>query len=53
MKWSATVLDFATAGGNVELVRELVGRGCDVNAAADGCTPLHSAAGHGRTQFVN
>ena len=30
----ATVLDFAAAGGNVELVRELVGRGCDVNAPA-------------------
>ena len=41
----ATVLHAASHGGNVELVRELV-RGYDVNAVkANGCTPLHSAAG--------
>ena len=49
----ATVLHGAAEGGNVELVRELVGRGCDVNAVeANRCTPLHDAAISGRTDAV-
>ena len=41
----ATVLHFAASGGHVELVRELVGRGCNVNERrANGWTPLHNAA---------
>ena len=34
-------------------MRELVVRGCDVNAVkANGCAPLHDAATSGRTQAV-
>ena len=41
-----TVLHWAAESGDVQLVRELVGRGCDVNAVkANGWTPLHDAAG--------
>ena len=48
-----TVLHAAATGGNVDFVRELVVRGCDVNAVkANGCTPLHDAATSGRTQAV-
>ena len=39
---------------NVELVRGLVVRGCDVNGVrANCCTPFHSAAGWGRTEVVS
>ena len=48
-----TVLHSAATGGHVEVMKELVGRGCDVNAMeANGCTPLHSAAACGRTEAV-
>ena len=44
----ATLPHFAAEGGNVELVRELVDRGCDVYAVEDhGCTALHDATGSG------
>ena len=36
----ATVLHFAAEGGYVEIKRDLVGRGCNVNAKKDNsCTP--------------
>ena len=35
------------------MVEDLVAKGSDVNAVkADGCTPLHIAAAHGRTAAV-
>ena len=47
------VLQAASQGGNVELVRVLVGRGCDVTVMkADGWTPLHDAAVRGKTEAV-
>ena len=49
----ATILHWAAAAGNDEIVRELVGRGCDMNAVKpNGCTPLHVAAGCGRTEVI-
>ena len=44
----ATVLHFATKGGNFEFVPEVIGRRCDVNATkANAYTPLHYDAVRG------
>ncbi|HEV8610349.1 MAG TPA: ankyrin repeat domain-containing protein [Thermoanaerobaculia bacterium] len=46
-------LHSAVAGGNLEIVRELLAYGADVRARQEGgFTPLHSAAGEGREEMV-
>ena len=47
----STVPHFAAEGGNVEVVKELTGRGCDWNVVStkNGCFPLHYAGDRGRT----
>lgn len=46
-------LHSAVAGGNVEIVQELLAHGADVRARQEGgFTPLHSAAGEGREEMV-
>ena len=48
-----TVLHAASQGGNVDFVRELVVRGCDVNAVEQTVVlPSLHAAANGRTQAV-
>ena len=48
-----TVLHIAAGCGHINVVRELVSRGCDENAVDDdGCTPLHHAASRGKTKAV-
>ena len=52
-KGNSTALHWAAKGGHFEVVREMVVRGCDVNAVdADGCTPLHEAAAFDETGAV-
>ena len=49
----ATLLHFAAAGGNLEFVHELLGRGCNVNVTkANGYTPLLYATDCDRTEEV-
>ena len=47
----ASVLHAAAEGGNVEVIGEVLGTGCDINATDnDGVTPLHMAAARGKTE---
>lgn len=51
---SRTALDLAAADGNVGLVRLLIQRGADVNAAgSDGRTALHTAAAGGHQDVIH
>ena len=46
-----SVLYAAAAGGNAEVIREVLNTGCDMNAATnDGDTPLHVVATTGNTE---
>ena len=46
-------LHSAIAGGNIEIVRDLLARGADVQGGQEGgFTPLHSAAGEGSEEMV-
>jgi ankyrin repeat protein len=47
-----TPLHSAARGGHVDVVRYLVEKGLDVNAAADGWTPLHYATSWNRPEVV-
>ena len=47
------VLYWAARVGQVQVIKELIGRRCDVNAVrANRCTPLHDAAASGRAEAV-